>query len=57
MRDHILELIKAQDYIRRAWAEFSGTILEKPLREVDREVTKLIVQIDTMYPKKKEETL
>lgn len=44
-KEHILELIKAQDAIRRAWVQFDNTILGKDLRELDRELTKIINQI------------
>lgn len=48
-REHILKLIEAQDLVRRAWAEFDKTILGPSLREVDRELTKIINQIGKMY--------
>lgn len=53
-REHLLELIKAQDIIRRAWAEFDSMLIGKDLRNIDREITKILVQLDKMYPKNKE---
>lgn len=47
-KEHVLELIKAQDLIRRAWADLDNTILGKPLREIDRELTKTINQLGKM---------
>ena len=44
-KEHVLELIKAQDAIRRPWAEYDKTIFGKDLREIDRELTKVINQL------------
>lgn len=52
MRKHIVALMEAQDHVRRAWADMNGTIVEKDLREIDRGLTKLMNQLDTMYPHK-----
>lgn len=53
-REHILALIEAQDIVRQAWVEFDNTILGKDLRQIDREMTKAINQLGTMYPINKE---
>ena len=45
IKEHILDLIKAQDLIRRAWAEFDTSIVGKPLREIDKDLTKVINQL------------
>ncbi len=56
-KDHILALINAQDIIRRAWVDFDHTILGKDLRDIDREMTKVINQLGTMYPIKYESSI
>ena len=50
-KEHVFELIKAQDLVRRAWADLDNTILGKPLREIDRELTKTINQLVKMAEK------
>ena len=47
-KEHVFELIKAQDLVRRAWADLDNTKVGKPLREIDRDLTKTINELAKM---------
>jgi hypothetical protein len=44
-KEHILELIKAQDLVRRVWANLDNAPESKPLRKIDIELTNIINQL------------
>lgn len=41
-KEYILDLIKLQDMVRLAWAQYDKSVAGKSLREIDLELTKLI---------------
>lgn len=45
----IQDLIKAQDVVRRGWAEFSNMPVGKELREIDRFMTNVINRLGEIY--------
>ena len=44
-RECILELIKAQNSVRRVWAELENSSAEKTLRDIDHQITKVINEL------------
>ena len=47
-KEQFLSLLQAQDAIRLVWAHQPTGILNTALKEIDREVTKVIVQLGKM---------
>lgn len=41
-REHLSQLIKAQDSVRRAWADLDGTPIGKCLRQLDKDLLDVI---------------
>jgi hypothetical protein len=50
-RDQFIELVKAQDAIRLVWAHQPSGILNTSLRELDRELVKIMNQIGSQMGK------
>lgn len=45
IKEQFLSLLTAQDFIRLVWAHQVNGISEKALKEIDREITKVIKQL------------
>jgi hypothetical protein len=50
-KQQILDLIKAQDIVRQVMILHNGTHADKPLRQLDKDLTKTINIIGKMTPK------